>query len=551
MLLIGYSPYSKTDAFSSKNKTKLAAYTHAEIIADKKLRIAYGELNFFFWFQYHYWFKAKQFHKDWMQSMQSDKNTFLEAFRASRKTTIARWYVCWCIAYKKEPSIIVQSYEDTLSWERVRECAKMLFQPSVVEDHGYLFPVERKTEDLSKRSLSNFESTNWVKVEAKSLWQTIRWTNTFNMDVGISARPTLLILDDIDVVKSVSNIDIINANEKKILWETIAALDPLRRKIIFLGNTINEDGIVPRFRNRYKNADSWNIFQQPLFDSKGKNLRPEVFTDAVVSTLKDDWVTSFNQNYLLIPSTNGNWVFVRSYFDYFLMSHFEDVDSPLKKNDLKCWIFIDPAFSTSKNSDDAVVLWVWEHKISKSYYLIEWYADTSAPSKTIQATIVMYNNMKSDWFEPKFLSVESVSINKDQTQFIKDLKAELLRHQINIPVYLYEPKTNKIVRIKDNLEAIMSQQGIKFNRNMRDTQLIAKLERQALEYPSGDHDDVIDCLAQAIYVFKERVTDNTTKTFMPDYWLDPDWQRKEVQDFKWMWETHTTQSNASPEYNLF
>jgi hypothetical protein len=61
-----------------------------------------------------------------------------------------------------------------------------------------------------------------------------------------------------------------------------------------------------------------------------------VFTDEVVQTLKDDGKTSFNQNYLLIPSTSGNGMFVRSYFDYFLMSHFEDIDSPLKKNDLKC-----------------------------------------------------------------------------------------------------------------------------------------------------------------------------------------------------------------------
>jgi len=142
-------------------------------------------------------------------------NTFIEAFRASRKTTIARWYVCRCIAYKKEPSIIRQSYEDSLSWESVREIAKMLFKQTVVDDYWYLFPIERKTEDLSKRSLSNFESTSWSKVTARSLWQTIRWSNTFDLSIGISARPTLLVLDDIDVVKSVNSVDIINNNEKK------------------------------------------------------------------------------------------------------------------------------------------------------------------------------------------------------------------------------------------------------------------------------------------------------------------------------------------------
>jgi len=445
-----------------------------------------------------------------MRSMQSKNNTFIEAFRASRKTTIARWYVCRCIAYKKEPSIIRQSYEDSLSWESVREIAKMLFKQTVVDDYWYLFPIERKTEDLSKRSLSNFESTSWVKVTARSLWQTIRWSNTFDLSIGISARPTLLVLDDIDVVKSVNSVDIINNNEKKILWETIPALDPLRRKIIFLGNTINEDGIVPRFRNRYKDSKQWNIFEQPLLDEKWKNLRPEVFTDEVIEWIKADGKTSFNQNYLLIPSTAGSGCFVRAYFDYFLLSHFEDLDSILKKPDLRCAISIDPAFSTNAKSDDAVVLGIGEHKISKGYYLIDWYANTSAPSKTIQAVIVMYNGMVANGFAPSYISVESVTINKQQTQFIKDLKAELLRYEINIPVYLYKPKTNKVARIKDTLEAIMSMQWLKFNRNISDTAFLSKTETQFLEFPNADHDDIIDCIAQAVEMFKFRAKSTTS-----------------------------------------
>ncbi len=70
----------------------------------------------------------------------------------------------------------------------------------------------------------------------------------------------------------------------------------------------------------------------------------------------EDGKTAWNQNYLLIPSTNGNGVFVRSYFDYFITSNFEEYDGILKKSDLECGINIDPAFSSSSTSDDAVVL---------------------------------------------------------------------------------------------------------------------------------------------------------------------------------------------------
>jgi glutamate formiminotransferase len=60
--------------------------------------------------------------------------------------------------------------------------------------------------------------------------------------------------------------------------------------------------------------------------------------------------------------------------------------------------------------------------------------------------------MKMDKFTPQFISVESVSISEKQTQFINDLKEELIRHQINCPVYMYESKVKKEDRIKFNLE---------------------------------------------------------------------------------------------------
>lgn len=471
------------------------------------MRIKAFESNFPLFFQFHFWrAEITEFQKDWMVSLQWDLNTMLIAFRASRKTTIVRGYVVRCVTYKKEASIIRQSYEDTLSWESVRDIAKMLCKESIMRDYGELFPLTTKKEDLSKRSLSDFEATNWVRVASKSLWQTLRGANTYDMQSETSARPTLLILDDIDVVKSVSNVDIINQNEQKIKSETIWALDPLRRKIIFLWNVINEDGVVPRFMQDYQNSDARDIFFQPLFDDRDQNVRPEVFTDDVIKTLRADGKTSFNQNYLLIPSQLWSWTFTKDYFDYFLLSHFEQVDSPLKKQDLTVWLFVDPAFSTSKNSDDATVFAIWEHKASKAYYMIDWYADTSAPSRTISAAIRMYTDCVADWFTPMFISVEDVKINKDQTQFVSDLKAELLRYEINIPVYLYQPRKNKNIRIKDNLEAPMSQKGVKINRELKQPWLLNKIERQFLEYPNWDNDDCIDTISQAAEVFRSKAS---------------------------------------------
>lgn len=474
-----------------------------EALKDKVVRVEAMRDSFPLFLAYHFWWKFTDFQKDWLKSLQSNKNTMLIAFRASRKTTMVRGYVVRSIVYKKDTSIIWQSYEETLSNESVREIAKMLCKSSIVKDYWNLFPFESKKEDLAKRSLSNFEATNGVKIASKSLWQTLRGANTYDMQEWMSARPTLLILDDIDVMKSVTTSDIINANERKILSETIGALDPLKRKIIFLWNVIQEDWVVPRFWRNYNWNPRWNCYWQALFDSKDNNVRPEVFTEDVIEELKADGKVSRQQNYLLIPSTAWSWVFVREYFDYFLLSHFEDVDSPLKKHDLRVWIFVDPAFSTSDTSDDAVILWVGEHRASKACYLLNWYADTSAPSKTINRIIVMYNSLKDQWFTPEFISVEDVKINKQQTQFINDLRAELLKFEITIPLYLFQPRTNKNARIKDNLEPIMSMKWLKFSRNL-DKNFLFKTEQQLLEFPNGDHDDIIDTLWQAIETFRKR-----------------------------------------------
>jgi hypothetical protein len=116
----------------------------------------------------------------------------------------------------------------------------------------------------------------------------------------------------------------------------------------------------------------------------------------------------------------------------------------------------------------------------------------------------MYNKWVMDGFSIQFISVEVSTISKKQTQFIKDLKEELLKFWIKIPVYLYDSKVNKYIRIKDNLESIMSMQWLRFNRNMTDKWFVSKAETQFLEYPNGDHDDVIDVISQWVEVFRKK-----------------------------------------------
>ena len=221
-------------------------------MTDHDFRVEYFKNNFEAFFDYHFgWENKVKFHHRWARQLQSRNNLIWEAFRGSRKTTMVRGYVVWCAAYNVEPYIIVQSYEGKLSGEWVRNVAKMLMQDSILKDYGMLFPLNIKREDLSKSSVTSFEATTGVKIESKSLGEVLRGANDYQINIG-SSRPTLLIVDDIDVSDSVKNIRIINENEKKINGETIGSLDQFRRRVILLGNTIAEDGILPRFKKAHK-----------------------------------------------------------------------------------------------------------------------------------------------------------------------------------------------------------------------------------------------------------------------------------------------------------
>ena len=319
-----------------------------KVLQDPFMRKEYFEHDFPAFFQYHFgWAGLKDFHKEMLDMFAGKKDLLLVTMRALRKTTIARAYAVWCIAYAKEPYIVVQSYEGENSAAWVRSVAKMLMEPSIIEDYGLLFPYEMKREDMMKSSLHNFDSTTGVRIESRSLKQRLRGRNEYEIGEH-SKRPTLLILDDIDVNDSVKNIDIIQANYDKLKTETIGALDPTHRRIIFLANVISQDGLAVRFENEYKdNPDTWTVWRKFLYDGpSGANIWPEEFTPEVVQKLRADGTTSFNANYLGIAIIAGSQIVKESQ-----IIRIAALPDAVKA---KCRIVfgVDPAFSTETGTDE-------------------------------------------------------------------------------------------------------------------------------------------------------------------------------------------------------
>tara|TARA_R110000765_G_scaffold3186_1_gene9945 strand:+ start:771 stop:1064 length:294 start_codon:yes stop_codon:yes gene_type:complete len=96
-----------------------------------------------------------------------------------------------------------------------------------------------------------------------------------------------LIIDDIDVSDSVRNPDIIDKNYAKVTGETFGAMTKDGSAMIyFSGNTINEDGIVPRFRKEKKGTKGWRVFHQPLIIDG--EVQWKFFTDNTIEKIQED-----------------------------------------------------------------------------------------------------------------------------------------------------------------------------------------------------------------------------------------------------------------------
>lgn len=266
----------------------------------------------------------------------------------------------------------------------MRNVAKMMMKPSIIRDYGIIFPLTIKKEDFQKASFKNFETTTGVKIEAKSLGQVLRGANDFSIDDGVSSRPTLLIADDIDTTDLVKNPKIVDGNLKKFLGEMVGSLDQFRRRIIYLGNTIMEDGILPRLKKLHAGKKNWDIFWQPLIYPDGRNAWPLIFTNEVVEGLRDEGQVAFQQNYELVPLRDGQSVIPRTSLRF----------AKQVPAGARIVFGVDPAFSEKTNTD-SMALTIAAH-IGSQRYIIAVY-EFKGPEKNEEKFCTFVENLYKRW----------------------------------------------------------------------------------------------------------------------------------------------------------
>ncbi len=298
------------------------------LLSKKETRVALCEerldLFAFYYFRQFFTHKTKDFHFEWYKDALEDKNILNIWFRDSWKTAIL-WliYIIYCICYSKYYFIVFYAFEKDKAKAKTLNIVNLLKSNKFIkEDFWYLFKdnkvdTTRKDNDSmqEQKTIEEFITTNWIKVKAMSMNMSPRWEQFVNKKWEV-VRPELLVLDDIDINKSVRNIEVIDNNYAFVTWEIMWWVW-VWWKIIFLWNIIWEDWVIPRLLKYQKDNDSWIVRETTLIDENESIRWPEkfVWTDeeanrineeitdkryyvvSLESKMKDQWLNAFNSNY--------------------------------------------------------------------------------------------------------------------------------------------------------------------------------------------------------------------------------------------------------------
>ena len=234
-----------------------------------------------------------------------------------------------------------------------------------IRDFGNLYYPEYNIKQGQKKikRIDKFITENNCYVRAMSLGTSPRGKNYTAPDGKF--RPDLLIFDDVDTIASVDSKKKIDKNYEFLLNEVLGGTTN-NTQIIFLGNTIYEDGLVPRFREHIKGDKNREILRIPVYNDKKEIVRNRfVETDEEADVLnegiKDNHKKiisleserrrlgqiSFNQNYLLIPYVIGQHVISRDMIQ-------RDENCRNYEYDF-IQIGVDPAVSEKQGSDEYAI----------------------------------------------------------------------------------------------------------------------------------------------------------------------------------------------------
>ena len=358
----------------------------------------------------------------------------------------------------------------------------------LVKDFGQLYYDEfswKYWEKKMKRT-NKFVTENDINVRAMSLGTSPRGKNYTAKDG--KHRPDLLVFDDVDTLDSVSSKKKIDKNFnfmlQEVLWGTTGAC-----QMIFLGNTIYEDGIVPRFKEHIKNDSSRVIIKQSIYKKKKIVWDRFVETDKQMNKLNKGiresnrkytsleterrrlGQISFDQNYNLVPYIQWQQIISRDMIKYLKCSDF-GFDY--------IQIGVDPAISEKTGSDRFAICVTWfdwdKRYILESVKLI-------GKEKNIKRASRVVLGLYKKWWANRVV-VETTAYQAVLKTIFQDM---------GMAVKAISPHRDKVTRVME-YQWMFEDGKVIFN-----TTGTQDLVDELLVFPWWDFDDQVDGMVYSLY----------------------------------------------------
>lgn len=458
------------------------------IEGSREERVFLGEHSFMlfaiYYFQEYFTYPIAEFHKDFNKDLHDLVDGKIRevawiAFRESAKTSYAKLFIIWLIAYNKRKYLNVDSFDKENAERILFDVAfELVNNRRLRADFGILFSKERGIADIKQNRINNFVTENGIRVEAHSTQESVRGR------IHLNQRPDFLLFDDIETNKTKDS-QAYTKQVKDHITEAQAGIST-NGFILYLGNYISEYGNIQWLMDRAKTDTGIRIRNIPIvlngkpsweakyaltdkeaqetgkvsIEDKQRQLGSLVFSYEMMNQPIDEMSAEFKKEYA-----------------QFVTEH------DVLQKDTNCYITIDSAVS-EKESADSTGITINRVSLDNKWYI------KSYRLKVNSKELIDHMFYLQKAYSPKFMGLEETTFTIAIQPFIQD---EMRKRKIFFSISPIKHKgINKELRIRGLIPRWESKSIFLVGDN-------PELLDEMRVFPRGQHDDVLDSLSMQLH----------------------------------------------------
>jgi len=437
-----------------------------------------------YYFSHYFKYSLAPYHYDMVQDLHDlTENKVREVawimYRESAKTTFAKLYTIWLIAYKKRKYINVDSFDKENAERILFDVAFELTNNTRLNaDFPTLFSKKRGIEEIKQNRINNFVTENGIRVEAHSTQESVRGR------IHLDQRPDILILDDIETNKTKDS----EAYTKQVrdhISEAMAGMSP-NGVMLYLGNYITEYGNIQHLIDRAKTDHRLRIRNIPvLVDGKPAWEAKYALTDEEAERTGK---VSIEDKQRQLGSLVFSYEMMNKPIDE-MMAEFKSqyaqyaTEDEVRKLETTCYVTIDSAVSEKESADFTGVT---VNRVSKDN---KWYVRTYR-LKINSKELIDHLFYLKETYNPQMIGLEETTFTMAIQPFLEEemrkrnkfftitpLKHRAMHKEARIRGLLPRWESRSIFFVGDNVE-ILDEMRV---------------------FPNGEHDDVLDSLSYQLH----------------------------------------------------